>query len=129
MHEMGVTAGIIEAAVDAAEQAGATRITRIELTIGEFTEVVEEALRFAFDALAPGTLAEGAELAVSMVGALSRCVDCGVEFSHERFEMMCPDCGSIDIEALQGRELRIDSIEIDDGVPDDGPAVSVEEAR
>lgn len=128
MHEMGVTAGIIEAAVDAAEQAGATRITRIELTVGEFTEVVEEALRFAFDALAPGTLAEGAELAVTMVGALSRCADCGIEFSHERFEMTCPDCGSIDLESLQGRELRIDSIEVDDGVPDDEAVLSAEEA-
>lgn len=129
MHEMGVTAGIIEAAVDAAEQAGATRITRIELTVGEFTEVVEEALRFAFDALAPGTLAEGAELAVNMVSALSRCSDCGVEFSHERFEMTCPECGSIDLEALRGRELQIDSIEVDDGLSEDEADVTAEEAR
>lgn len=126
MHEMGVTRGIIDSAVEAAEKAGAVRIIRIELTVGEFTEVVEDALLFAFDALAPGTLAEGAELRVTMVGARSRCNDCGHEFDHDRFEMLCPMCGSFDLEPLQGRELRIDAIEVDDGLEDTATAAEGE---
>lgn len=111
MHEMGITNGILEVAEEAAEKAGAARITAIDVSIGELTEVVETALHFAFDALAPGTMAEGAELRVRMVSPRSHCEECGTDFDHDRFEMLCPACGSFLITTLAGREMRIDSIE------------------
>jgi hypothetical protein len=36
-------------------------------------------------------------------------------YDHDRFQMLCPTCGSFNVEPLTGRELRIDSIEADDG--------------
>jgi hydrogenase nickel incorporation protein HypA/HybF len=124
MHEMGITQGVLAASIDAAAEAGATRITAIRLNIGDMTEIVEDALQFAFEALSPGTMAEGAVLEVTFLPARSRCMQCGVEFEHSRFEMLCPECGSFMIELLQGRELEIVSIDAD--VPDDdetaGPA-------
>lgn len=111
---MGITQGILAASFEAARDAGATRITEIRVSVGELTEVVEFALQFAFEALTPGTMAEGATLVVTNVPARSRCRSCGSEYGHDRFEMLCPSCGSFDVEPLQGRELRIDSIETDD---------------
>ena len=119
MHEMGITQGILSASFDAAEEAGATRITEIRITVGELREIQEFALDFAFESLTPGTMAEGAKLVVTMVAPSSRCRDCGLEFEHDRFEMLCPKCGSFSVEPLTGRELRIDSIETDDDVPAD----------
>ncbi|MBS3973761.1 MAG: hydrogenase maturation nickel metallochaperone HypA [Actinobacteria bacterium] len=113
MHEMGIVAGILDAAVDAAKKAEAERITEIRVTVGELTEIVDFALQFAFEALTPGTLAEGAILTVNRIGARSRCAECNVEFDHGRFEMACPDCGNYFCELIQGKELRIDSIEAD----------------
>lgn len=110
---MGVTSGILEASFEAAEKAGATRITEIRISVGELTEVVEFALQFAFEALTPGTMAEGATLVVTHVAAKSRCLDCGHEYEHDRFTMVCPQCDSLMVELLQGRELLIDSIETD----------------
>jgi len=115
MHEMGVTQGILASAFDAAQEAGCTRITEIRISVGEMTEVVDFALQFAFDALTPGTMAEGATLSITNVSAKSRCRDCGLEYEHDRFQMLCPECGGLDIEMLQGRELRIDSIDCDEG--------------
>ena len=114
MHEMGITQGILEASIAAAEKAGATRITEIRVSIGELAEVVDDALQFAFEALTPGTMAEGAALVITMVPAKSRCRDCELEYLHGRFEMLCPACGSLNVEPLQGREMRIDSIVADD---------------
>ncbi len=111
---MGITQGILAASFEAARDAGATRITEIRVSVGELTEVVEFALQFAFESLTPGTMAEGATLVVTNVPARSRCRSCGSEYGHDRFEMLCPSCGSFDVEPLQGRELRIDSIETDD---------------
>ena len=111
MHEMGITQGILEASFDAATQAGASSITEIRISVGELTEIVEFALQFAFEALTPGTMAEGATLTVVHVAARSRCNECGAEYDHDRFQMLCPQCGSFDVTLLQGRELQIDSIE------------------
>lgn len=117
MHEMGITQGILAASFEAAEEAGATRITEIRVSVGELTEVVEFALQFAFESLTPGTMAEGAVLVVTPVSAKSHCLDCDVEYDHDRFQMLCPECGSFNVELLQGRELSIDSIEADNEAP------------
>ncbi len=114
MHEMGITQGILEASLEAAQEAGADRITEIRVSVGELTEVVEFALQFAFEALTPGTIAEGAALVVTHIEPRSRCNECGVEYVHDRFTMLCPECGSLNVTLLQGRELRIDSIETGD---------------
>ena len=117
MHEMGITQGILATAFDVAEEAGATKITVISVSVGELTEIVEFALQFAFESLTPGTMAEGATLAVTHLPAKSKCNECGHEYEHDRFTMVCPNCDSMLVTLLQGRELQIDSIETD--LPDD----------
>ena len=118
MHEMGIVQSILDASFSSAEREGAVRITEIKISVGELTEVQQFALDFAFDALTPDTMAEGAKLTVNHVPAMSKCTDCDTEFEHGRFEVICPSCGSFMVMPLQGRELQIDSIEID--TPDEG---------
>lgn len=109
--------GILQASFDAAKNAGATKITDIRITIGELSEVQEVSLEFAFEALTPDTMAEGATLSITKLPARSRCLKCGAEYEHDRFQMACPECGDYHTELLQGRELRIDSIETEDDDP------------
>ena len=52
-----------------------------------------------------------------MVRPKSRCLECGAEFEHDRFHLLCPECGGFATELIAGRELQIDSIEVD--IPDD----------
>ena len=116
MHELGIAEGILGSAVTAARDAEAVRINTVTVTIGELTEVMEDALQFAWDAICPGTLAEGATLEVHMTRARSRCAECGSEFEHGRYDgSKCPSCGSMFVQLLTGRELKIDSIDIDEG--------------
>lgn len=123
MHEMGIVASILEASTEAARSEGAERITEIRISVGELAEVVDFALDFAFESLTPGTMAEGAKLTVNRIGARSRCPECEIEFDHGRFEMSCPSCGGPFCELIAGRELTIDSIEIDrDDEAADAPA-------
>jgi len=114
MHEMGIAEGILSSAEDAAREAGATRINSVDVTIGELTEVMEDALHFAWEAIREGTMAEGAALNVTMLSARAKCLDCGIEFDHGRYDgTRCPSCGSYVVQLLTGRELKIDSIDID----------------
>jgi len=122
MHEMGITQGILSASFEAARNADADSISEIRVSVGELTEIQEFALQFAFEALTPGTMAEGATLVVTHIPATSRCNDCGVEYAHDRFQMLCPECGTFNVTPLTGREMRIDSIETPD--PPDAPAAA-----
>jgi len=124
VHEMGITQGILDSSFEAARNAGATQITEIHVSVGELTEVVEFALQFAFEALTPGTMAEGATLVVKHVSAESHCNTCDSDFEHDRYTMTCPACESLDVTLLHGRELQIDSIEAEDEVDEPAPAGS-----
>lgn len=129
MHEMGITQGILASSFEVAQNAGATKITEIRISVGELTEVVEFALQFAFEALTPGTIAEGATLTVTHIGAKSHCNSCGADYEHDRFSMTCAECDSLDVVLLEGRELRIDSIETadeDETGPEPHDAVTAE---
>jgi hydrogenase nickel incorporation protein HypA/HybF len=122
VHEMGITAEILAAVTDATEKAGGTRINSVHVTIGELTEIVPDAIQFAWEALTPGTLAEGATLEIVRTEGRSRCLQCGAEFSHDRWDRICAACGSFLTEPLSGDELRVDSVDID--TPEDGAAAT-----
>lgn len=124
MHEMGICQGILDASFAAAGESGATRIKEIRISVGELAEVVDFALQFAFEALTPGTIAEGGTLVVNRIPAKSRCPQCGTEFVHGRFDAVCPDCGNPFNENIEGRELRIDSLDIE--TPDECASVDIE---
>lgn len=123
MHEMSIIAGVLDTVTPSALQAGAERVLGISLRIGDMTEVVDEALEFAFEVLTEGTLCEGAQLTVTKVHPRGVCFECGHEFDHDRFHRSCPACGSFQTQVVQGREMEIESIEVD--LPDEAPAQAV----
>jgi hydrogenase nickel incorporation protein HypA/HybF len=113
MHELGVTQSLLEIAVRHAEQAGATRITRLSLVVGELSSIVDDSVQFYWDLIAAGTLAEGATLEFKRVPATLRCAACAHEFplNHDRY--VCPRCGSSRIAVTGGEEFYLESIDVD----------------
>jgi hydrogenase nickel incorporation protein HypA/HybF len=110
---MGITAEVLSAVNDAAVKAGAVRVNLVRLTIGELTAIMPDALQFAWEAMTPGTLSEGAVLEVRQIGARSKCLECGTEWEHDQYDRLCPSCGSFACEVLTGNELRIDDVDVD----------------
>ena len=121
MHELGIMTGVVSSVNAAAHNAGATKVLRVRLSVGEMTEAIEDALRFAWEVLQESEplLAE-AELEINMVKPRSVCFECGAEYEHDRFHMLCPECGSFATKLIAGRELQIDSLDVD--VPDEDDA-------
>lgn len=117
MHELGIMTGVMESVDIAARDAGADKVLKVNLSVGVMTEAIEDALVFAFEALSENTLCDGAELHITMVQPKSHCLECGTDYEHDRFHMLCPECGSFAVQLLAGKELQIDSIEVD--IPDD----------
>jgi hydrogenase nickel incorporation protein HypA/HybF len=103
----------IDAVVAQAREHNATQVHRIVLRIGALSGVESDALRFAFDAVAKGTPAAGADLELEMVPARGRCTDCDLEFGVDSdFIFTCPKCGRISGELVQGRELELARVEM-----------------
>lgn len=114
MHELGLMTSVMEAVGEAAHDAGATKLLSVTLSVGEMTEAIEDALQFAFEALTEGDpFTAGATLTVHMVAPKSICLECGEEFTHDRFHRFCPACGSFATQLIEGKELQIESIEVD----------------
>lgn len=117
MHETGIVRELLGSVNAAAADAGATRVEVVRVTVGELTEIVPEAMRFAWDALTPGTVSEGAALEITVLPARSVCADCGAEFTHDRFDRSCPECGSYLCGVVAGNELEIGRVDVT--VPDE----------
>jgi len=113
MHEFSLMTGVLDAVEASAQEHNATRVVEIRLVVGEMTEVLDEAMNFALEVLAPGTIAEGAHLIITKVTPQSRCLACGTTFEHDRYHFSCPACDSLATELLAGRELYIESMEIE----------------
>lgn len=67
MHEAGLMHSAITNACEAARRVGAVRILSIQLRVGSEAGVAVDALQFAYDALSPGTLADGASLIMEKI--------------------------------------------------------------
>jgi len=116
MHELGIMTGVLDAVTASAENAGALKVTRVDLRVGEMTEAIVDALEFAFEALRDleeDQLCKDAQLNITMVPPKSHCLECGATYTHDRFHMLCPECDSFATQLLEGREMQIDSIEVD----------------
>lgn len=114
MHELGIAQGILSSALKGAEDAGGTTINTVSVSVGQLTEIMEDALQFAWEAIRAGTMAESATLEITMLTAESRCAVCGHTWEHGRYDgAQCPSCNGYIVSLLRGRELRIDTIDID----------------
>ena len=113
MHELGITENIISIAVSHGEKEGATKILSISLKIGELTQLVDDSIRFYFEQLSEGTIAEGAELEFEIMPIRVRCSKCGSEKEASDYNFNCPSCGQICVEFIGGREMEVENIEIE----------------
>jgi hydrogenase nickel incorporation protein HypA/HybF len=114
MHELSITESILEIALRHARAQNATRITDLHLAIGEWSSIVGESVQFYWDALTPGTIAEGSILHFRHVPVLLMCRDCGNEYQPTAEEFTCPKCGGTHATIKTGEEFRLESIDVDE---------------
>ena len=113
MHELSVTQGILDIALEKAREARASRITTINLVIGELSSIVDDCVQFYFDFLSKESIASDAKLSFTRIPMQVRCRGCRFSFSPDKSAWSCPQCGKWDAEITAGQEFYIDSIEVE----------------
>jgi hydrogenase nickel incorporation protein HypA/HybF len=115
MHEFGIAQSLLEIVEQEALSYEGAKVTLVRLQIGRLSGVMPDALRFAFEALRTGGVAEGSSLEIEEIPLSIKCHQCGKISVLEDPFLICPYCESVDIEILSGRELQIQNMEIEDG--------------
>ncbi len=111
MHELGITENIVAIAVEYAE--GLT-VKQVTLEIGQLSAVMPDAIRFCFDVCCRDTVLAGATLEIIEVPGLARCRHCGTEMPLTQLWGICDRCGSVELEIIQGEELKIKEMEVEE---------------
>jgi len=118
MHEVALVDALIAQVEEEVRRAGASgRVVRLDLSIGRLSGVSVDAIRFALELLAPGTIVEAAEVEIRQPSAVARCAVCGHCAEIDQIPVHCPRCGSPEIVVEGGRELLLESIELEESSP------------
>ena len=113
MHEQSIVESLLALALENAEKEKASKILRIYLVVGELSGVVEEAVNFYFTLLSRDTIAAHASLFFMRTPVQVRCHNCSTVFDPENLDFHCPNCKGQQIEIIGGRELYIESMEVE----------------
>jgi hydrogenase nickel incorporation protein HypA/HybF len=111
LHELSIADSVVQIA---GRHANGRRVTKVYLKVGHLRQVVPSALAFSFELVAQGTPVEGAELALEEVPATGKCRKCGAESQLESFPLQCAKCEDYDLEILEGEELYVESLEMEE---------------
>jgi hydrogenase nickel incorporation protein HypA/HybF len=115
MHELPITESILNIALKHAEADGAERIVRINLRIGELSDIIDAWVQRYFDYLSKDTIADGATLKIERLPVIFRCNACENNFQidiRKIKDIVCPACGGNGVELVSGREFYIKDIEV-----------------
>jgi hydrogenase nickel incorporation protein HypA/HybF len=107
MHETSLAGGILRLVEEVQARERFARVSRLRLVAGALAGVELRALRFALEAIAPGTLLDGAEVEIEETPGQAYCLGCGETVPIASRLDDCPRCGSAALQPTGGTELRV----------------------
>lgn len=107
MHELSLAGGILRLLEQTQERDPFERVAQLRLEAGALSGVEISALRFALEAVAPGTCLEGAQIDIDEPPGSAWCLPCGQSVAIRSRLDPCPLCGGYQIQPTGGTELRV----------------------
>lgn len=114
MHEVSLMQGVVKTILQSLSQAGASRVTNVQLTVGRSGHFTEENLRQHFEVLTKNTPVEGASLTISWLPATVQCLSCLHRFSscEPAEQTKCPKCGDLVMETDHQDTCFVSTIDV-----------------
>lgn len=113
MHEMSLCESILDILEQQAQAQHYRKVKTVWLEIGALSSVEPGAMRFCFDAVMRGSLADRARLEIIHVQARAWCLQCCQNVAVEQRYDACPACGSHQLQINAGEEMRIKELEVE----------------
>ncbi|MDP1594335.1 MAG: hydrogenase maturation nickel metallochaperone HypA [Gallionella sp.] len=113
MHEMSLAENVLQIIEESACAQNFRRVRGVVLEIGQLSAVEPDAMRFCFDVVMRGTLAEGAVLQIIETPGAGRCLACGATVVMQEQYGLCPSCGSPRLEITAGNQMRVKDLAVE----------------
>ncbi len=115
MHELSIALSLIDTVEEEAERHSG-RVSAIHLKLGPLSGVVAEALVSAFEMAREGTTLAGARLVIEEMPVVVYCSTCQARQPVASIQWFCcPVCDTPAAEVVQGKELEVVALEMEDG--------------
>ena len=112
MHEMSIVKSIVEIAEAEAQKVQVENFTVINLEIGTLAGIEFDAIDFVWEIAVKNSVLENTTKNIDKIQGKAKCMDCNHEFPISFIHTPCPKCGSFLKKIIQGKELRVKSLEI-----------------
>ncbi len=109
MHELSIALSIVNLAVQEAKNNGNSKLSELEVEVGELAGVDINGLDFSLGIILKSSRMN-VDHKIHTISPLSRCNICKRDFKSTRKYTSCPFCGSKDTRLTKGNELRLKSI-------------------
>lgn len=107
MHEVSIAEGILDVVERTARANDIAAVGSIRVAVGELAGVDIPSLMFAWESVRKGSVAATAELVLDRPPGRAWCMTCGKDVPLKRYGDPCPTCGSYQLMATGGTELRV----------------------
>ena len=115
MHELSIISSVVDSVMESLASYPGAKVLEVRLKVGALASVVEDSLQFCYGIATEGTPLETSKLVVKVLPVVMHCEPCGADVEIQSLQSFrCPRCGELCGDLRQGRELEIDSIEIDE---------------
>jgi hydrogenase nickel incorporation protein HypA/HybF len=115
MHELSIAMSIVEMAEEEADHRGGLRVNAVHLKLGALAGVVKEALLSSYELACEGTGLQGSRLVIDEIPVVVNCPRCLGPRTVDSIQwFVCPECKGPVSEVIQGRELQVFALEIEE---------------
>ncbi len=114
MHELSIAQSIYNHVIQEVEQKQLPPVRKIVVRVGELSGVMPDALQFCFEAIIKETPLDKCQFIIEHVKLNGQCNNCRQKLNIENYVFNCPHCQSTDITVIQGEELDIAYIEVEE---------------
>lgn len=113
MHEMSLCENVLQVLEQQAQAQNFRRVKTVWLEIGALSGVEPDAMRFGFEVVTQGSLADQARLEIIVVPGQAWCLPCGCEVLVQQLYDECPHCGGHQLQISGGDQMRIKELEVE----------------
>jgi hydrogenase nickel incorporation protein HypA/HybF len=115
MHELSIAMSIVEGAEEESAARGNARVSAVYLKLGRLSGIVKDALLSSYGLACEGTLLEGSRLLIEELPVIIYCRQCAASHPLPSIQKFCcPVCGVPTAEVVQGKELEVTALELEE---------------
>ncbi len=114
MHELVIAQSILTTLERETSRQNLPAVKAVGVRIGTLSDIVPDALRFNFEVIKQDTPFAQTDLIIESVSMKAQCTACKHEFEVKSLLFVCPSCSSGQVKVIQGEELDITYLEVED---------------